>query len=290
MKTFNGIAGMLILLVLSSCSSSRSSVSSATAVWQDKKVIIDGKDDEYPSLYPRYDSKARISFIVSNDDQNIYISVKSNDDITIGKIIHSGMQIWIDPSGKKHKQWAINFPLKNSPRLINNESSDLPKNGEHRQEPGQMRKQAIAAIQQFSLTGFEGCEGIFLTGKGTPCNIDVAMSLNNDNELVYEAAIPLQLLYQRTSAKVQKLSVCFEVNSSGMPAGNDRPQRPGDGRGGMPPGGGGMPPGGGMSPGGGGMPPRNGSFQGDGPQDDVQDMQQRFEGTETWFKTQLATK
>ncbi len=105
---------MAITLVCSnlSCSTAKhSKTKRKPGTWQAQPITVDGYNNDWPSPYPEYDDKAMLGYAVSNDKENLYITVETGDPATQLKILHSGLTVWIDKTGGREATTAINFPL-----------------------------------------------------------------------------------------------------------------------------------------------------------------------------------
>lgn len=225
-----------VLLLAASCSSSKHSNSSAKlpGTWQSQPVIVDGNNNEWPSPYPSYDANAMIGYAVSNDSNNLYLTIETGDEMTQIKILKAGMTVWIDTGGAKNQTMAINFPLPN-----NSEPLDLPKSGSHRSEgdepaygeniTGTIKglsskiKRAMDGAQQLSIEGFSACNGGYMVKQENNCGIKVSIGMDEYKELIYEAAIPFKALYNRPISKTdlgKPISVCFAIKAFKSPSSN----------------------------------------------------------------------
>lgn len=55
--------------------------------------------------------KDDLSIGVQNDDEDLYVSISTRDPRTIGKIMRTGLIVWVDPAGGKARTFGIRFPL-----------------------------------------------------------------------------------------------------------------------------------------------------------------------------------
>lgn len=251
---------MISLSVLCGCAGSKHSGDRhgvMPGTWQATPVVIDGDNKEWPSPYPSYDSKAKIAYTTSNDSKYLYITMQTGDEMTEMKMLKNGMTVSIDTSGNKEASFSINYPLQND-----NSELDLPMAPDGQLDNAiQFEKQlyikvrkGIELANQLTLDGFNGCNGGYLVGQTTPCGIKVKARINEYKELVWEAAVPLNVLYGKetlTPAETGKpISVCYAIKGTKQPknkgvdnANGGFNQAPGGGRnnaamGGMPAGGG----------------------------------------------------
>lgn len=225
-----------LLFFITACSSSKHSSSSTKlpGTWQSQPVIVDGNNSEWPSPYPSYDANAMIGYAVSNDSNNLYLTIETGDEMTQIKILKAGMTVWIDTGGAKSQNMGINFPLPN-----NSEPLDLPKSGSHRgggEEPeygenitGTIKglsskiRRAMEGAQQMSIDGFSACNGGYMVKQENNCDIKVSIGMDEYKELIYEAAIPFKALYNRPITKAdlgKPVSVCFAIKAFKSPSSN----------------------------------------------------------------------
>lgn len=291
LKKFSFLAPALLL---AACSSSKHSGSSShlPGTWQAQPVVVDGNNNEWPSPYPSYDAKAMIGYAMSNDSNNLYLTIETGDEMTQMKILKAGMTLWIDTSGGKNQNMAINFPLPN-----NNEPLDLTKSGKRRDQgtdtdpaygeniTGTIKglspkiQRALDEARQMTIDGFSACNGGFMIKQENNCGIQVIVSMDEYKELIYEAAIPFKSLYGRSINKRdlgRHISVCFAIKGFKAPSSNNNvsdANRSNHGASGM--GGGGM--------GGGGM--RGGGMHSAGTNNPRQHL---YESTKTWKQFGLA--
>ncbi len=287
-----------------SCSSSKHSKSKRLpGIWQVQPVTIDGSNKDWPSPYPEYDEKAGIGYAVSNDKENLYITVETGDPATQLKILREGLTVWIDRKGEKGEETAINYPI---PANTDGKEQRAPRQkvqGEGQQGLGVDHQQkqrmeledkvraALDGAKEYSLQGFKSCNLQFPILETDTCGIMVRIGLDADNELVWEAKVPFKSFYfkpQLTRAdKGKAISVCFETTAMKRPPGQQGGGgnhgggsgfRPSVGFGGMGGMGMGMGMGGGMHRGGGGRSSQNST--------DI--MEPAYKSTKTYKKFGLA--
>jgi hypothetical protein len=269
-KILLNIAVILTIVIPVSCSSSKhSKVKRLPGKWQAQPIRVDGSNKDWPSPYPEYDDKAMLGYAVSNDKENLYITVETGDPATQLKIIREGLTVWIDKTANKEEITAINFPIPQPASRESKGEGERPAGGHIQQgqaggsSPDRQRIQleervskALQGANEYSLQGFKNCNLQYPIMEKDSCGIVVRMALDADNELVWEAVIPFKTFYYKSQVtradKGKPISICFETTGIKRPAGQGNGSRGG----GMRPGvgfgmGGGM--GMGMHMGGGGM-------------------------------------
>jgi hypothetical protein len=240
--------------------------------WQVKPIIIDGNNDDWNLPYSYSDNKVKIEYEFSNDSENLYISLKTIDRMTELKILDAGMQVWIDCTGKKDKTTGVINPLEN-PEPIKPERGSMGQAGNSKNDGAQALQKLISGAGDFSLMGFNGCDGSYSISQKNNCDIKVKTGMNKNGELVWEAAVPFKSFSNGAINKDkagQTIAICFEINA--LQKFDKSSMAQGSGRG----------MGGGRRAGGG----RGGAMDGSGPED----RSRLFESTETWTKISLARK
>ena len=304
-RMFLAVLFVMAAFIVFSCSSSRhSKVKRLPGTWPAQPVTIDGYDNDWPSPYPEYDDKAMLGYAVSNDKENLYITVQTGDLATQLKILHEGLTVWIDRKGEKGEETAINYPI---PMPAQNDARDhrqkQPQSGQQGLGDDRMEKRrmdledkvraALGEAKEYSLQGFKACNLQFPILETDSCGIVVRIGIDSTNEMIWEAKIPFKAFYfkpQLTRADRGKpISVCFETTAMKRPTGQS-PAGGGHGGGGFRPsvgigGFGGM--GMGMSMGGGGMH-RGGSRNNNTNTPDI--MEPAYKSTKTYKKFGLAYK
>src|ERR1700742_1756012 len=109
-RVFSVVITLIFTLFISCNSSKHSSKRLPSCPWQAEPVTIDGSNKEWPSPYPEYDDKAMLGYAVSNEKDNLYITVETGDAATQLKILREGLTVWIDKKGDKEEVTGINYP------------------------------------------------------------------------------------------------------------------------------------------------------------------------------------
>lgn len=266
MKTFPAtiLTGILIL-GLTSCSSTL-----YESKWQPTPVVADGNPSEWSLPLRFYDSESGLQYSVTNNETTLFICIRATESDMQMRILRSGLNISLDPSGKNKKTSVLNFPL---PMAGGKPVGDDMPEQEMKKPDNQGKKQTKAKSflkePDIELSGFaEGYNGTYKTGYQK--EIKAAMNFDSQNALTLEFVIPFAALPSKNKIfESEKPVIGFrlEIASSNNPnAGNHEGGRM---QGGPPPGGGSGGPGqGGGQPAGagqnmGGAPPDGSRQQGD---------------------------
>jgi hypothetical protein len=201
---------------------------------QSTPVVADGIPDEWSQPLRFSNETYTLQYNVTNDSKNIYVCVMSRDEVTILRILRTGMTIYFDPKGEKNKDIGLHFPLRKQPdpasfRSRNSEPLTNSNNNGWKEE-------LLLQSDYYGTTGFANIEnGQFgVTDRKSP--IQVAAKLNNqDSLLVCEAIIPLQSLLGaglngRSPKKAFSVGIVLNPPVAG---GADRPSHSGGGGRGM---------------------------------------------------------
>ncbi len=238
--------------------------------YQNTQIIADGDASDWGLPLRFGNETGSLQYAITNDKENIYISIASNEQVTQMKMLRAGIKIYIDPNGKKATDMCISYPYK--------EAMDMPRNrNENRNtDPTAMKQKMLMDADIFSTSGFINMENRIYDLKDTS-HIKVGMNYDTYNNLVFEAIIPIKNVLNNpiTNKKAPSISLGIMVNNMGVGpgqrpnVGNEMSRNEGAGMGGGMRGGGmgrGGMSGGGMSGGGmrGGGMSRGGGMRGGG--------------------------
>ncbi|HTA83557.1 MAG TPA: hypothetical protein VK783_11500 [Bacteroidia bacterium] len=233
------------------------------SLWQSTPVVIDGQTNDWEVPLRFFDDKTKLNYSITNDAQNIYICVRATDNENVNGITRRGLQLWIDTTGKKGHQVGILFPMmqkgegqseskhknqggeESAGQQAQDEQKPLDPDAIDTAKENRRHRQFVAGAKQMRVTGFKTIpDG--LVELPDVYGINLAVSWNQYNVLVYEACIPIRTFLKNPvadSSKVFGIALNFTINPKRIASSG------GGHGGGMHGGGGGM--GGGM--GGGGM-------------------------------------
>lgn len=217
-KPWAPLALTAMLFLYTSCSSEHHEHKQQDRIagtWQATPIVADGKRTDWPTPYPYNDKKALISYAVSNDADNLYITAATGDPATELKILRNGLVVWVDKTNDKDKTTSICFPSDNNRN---------PMRGEiHSRELPQRIDEALANTNEFFLQGFKGCRGKFALPQGDSCGIKVGVGLDEYDQLVWEVVIPFKTFYFKNQIDVhdrgKPIDICFDIQGLERPGG-----------------------------------------------------------------------
>lgn len=227
------------LFFLASCSTSnQKKYKKYQGYWQVSPITIDGKKDDWSADYKDYDVKARLGYSVTNDKNNLYLRIETGDLATQLKIMHRGLTVWIDKTANHDEKTAINFPVPDEYKSNRPQTSEsikvIPNQEKMRWELMEKVADEYKYCNDYSLQGFKGCEGQFLLKEHDSCGIEVAMALDGEGNLFWEAKVPFaSFMHKPEISRVDKgkpIGIYIEteaykpnVQLPAQPKGNKRP-------------------------------------------------------------------
>lgn len=261
-------------------------------------IKIDGKNFEWKDTDFSSSKRTNLSYIISNDEKNLYLIIKSTDIANNSKIMAGGITFSVNPDGKKKEKESISLTYPLVVRAARGQGGggqrramgmgmgfpggNTPQDARKRDSMFiAMQKTGLASAKEIRIKGFKNTTDT-LVSIYNEYGIKAFASIDKDNAFFYEVAIPLEGLGISTAAPTE---FAYNIKINGLQLqGLDGGFGGGGGNfggGGRGPGGGGG-PGGGRGPGGGGR----GGFGGGG----AMDFQALSSATDFWGKYTLAKK
>lgn len=136
-----------------------------------------------------YDSDNDLLYLLTNDEENLYVHLRTINELPEKKLIDFGFSIEIKLKGDKTKR-IVEYPLPQNERmtpviLIQNNSE------ERRNNFNLVKEQVIKQIYNIRLTGFSD-EITRVKAAGNDFNITGSLKLNNLGQLQYLVTIPIK--------------------------------------------------------------------------------------------------
>ncbi len=167
---------------------------------QTQKFVVDGKLNDWNVDSLRYDPKTGFAYAFSNDDKYLYVELKLLNRGVNMKTLITGFTLWIDPAGKGKHALGIQYP---QGRMHQEKPEARPVSQHHRNGKHPAGKPTPEQIKMFNdryaneiprFTGFEK-RGLHPTVGGDN-GVDVLLQMDTLGRLVYEARIPLKLVFE----------------------------------------------------------------------------------------------
>lgn len=224
----------------------------ARARWKTAAITIDGNDNEWKKPLNLYDAKSGLVYSIANDKNMLYLDFEAGDRLKMRKLMVAGWSLDLISKEKGNKfKASIIFPEVRLSGVRDRRSSEQPERGDWN---NQSVKGYEMNLQKIGLKGFRSNQTeVPLRNKS---GIDIAVGENDQNELVYEIAIPLKDLFVENTIHLNE-ALTLIVNVNGLSRPTEGRNSGGEFGSGMNRGGGRM--GGGMRGGGGGRMGSGGS-------------------------------
>lgn len=192
-------------------------LSSMTGAWAQKlnniqqgsvrapaKVKIDAKLNEWPDTLQAYNRTTDLFYTIANDENNLYLVMKSTSQATSSKIIGGGINFTINTTNGKKKQkddpaFVIKFPIVDMANLQNMIMQRMrSQNGQPQpldsEAVANIRRDLIKSIKQIGLSGFKDISDSSISIYNE-YQIKAAVDIDNKNNLIIEIALPLKYLH-----------------------------------------------------------------------------------------------
>jgi len=162
---------------------------------------IDGKATEWTDSL-QYDANSHLQYQVLNDARTVYVRLKAADMPTQAKMAYLGMVVWLDSTGRNQQQLGVKFPLPIDLSTIKGAAERPagamgPTAAERQEEHLNHLRGIITNANQMELLNYRGSKEPVLTDSEAKIGVKSAIGLDARNNLIYELAVPLRLLYRR---------------------------------------------------------------------------------------------
>lgn len=289
MKLSKLIPSSLLLLAISSAGYAQKLPDVQTnGVYAPAGIRADGRNAEWNDSFQALNKRTNIYYTMANDDNNLYVAIKSTEASNNTKILAGGITLSINPDGKKKEKESITltYPVVNRANMRTGGGGGQGAGGRRTMMMGtvmgsasggqvsklqrdsmmaEMQKKQLAQVKEIRINGFKNTKDTLISIYNE-YGIKAVANITKDNALFYEIAIPLSAL---GLSKDSAAEFAYNIKLNGL-------QMPGfDGGGG-----GGGPRGGG----GGNFGPRGGGGGGNF------DFQALISPTDFWGKYTLAKK
>ncbi|MBC8054667.1 MAG: hypothetical protein H7Y13_16530 [Sphingobacteriaceae bacterium] len=176
------------------------------ALWAPVPVKVDGKTNEV--AFQASNKSTLLSYTLSNDDKNLYLVMKSADNMNNNKIMMGGITLTINMEGKKKEKegYTITYPV--IARQQRGQGGNRSQGGGFGggQGGGQRtaglnvdsataarRKQQLATAKEIKISGFKDITDSLISIYNE-YEISAAANFDEKGAFVYELAIPLKSL------------------------------------------------------------------------------------------------
>lgn len=156
-----------------------------------------------------YDADSKIRYNIENDSNNLYFSFDVMDQLTIQKILTTGLRVFIDGSAKNKQKNEVQFPIYSDKVPI----SELQEYGNQYDQRMMLGKQTLD--QMIPADGFLklGGETVSIFNMAENKGVLVDLQFDESRSLVYSVKIPLKYFKQESDV----VSIGIETGGYEMP-------------------------------------------------------------------------
>jgi len=168
------------------------------ALWQNQEQAFSLS----PGDSQGYDRDTRLHYLLSNDRDNLYVVLWTDDPDAQRKMLWAGMELAIDTNGRKEGHGRIVFPESDAPILGmagmgRPAGTDRGRAGQG-QDPAarqEMLRRLVDGKTHMNLSGFKNHRNGRMAASGEN-GITVSLELDSAGVLTYRALIPLRTYYR----------------------------------------------------------------------------------------------
>jgi len=196
--SMSGLALVILSLTFSSCSPV---IHLPTARWQ--TIEADATPFYQLGLELAFDENSGLSYRVGNDNENLFVMLKTDNPSTRIKFLRGGMELQIDTMGGRNAHSIVRFPMEeNRITLFDNipgVREPIDPERFQMQQPAQLQeffREAVGTQTRKSLTGFRNHPNGRIP-LHNPEGIQVKIEMDSIGVLHYLAIIPLNTIISR---------------------------------------------------------------------------------------------
>jgi hypothetical protein len=186
-------------------------------------VVADGNADEWAMDWQK-DPDNKMSYNICFDDNNLYVRMKTADDMVKRKIGFFGLTLWMDPKGKKKKKLGLRFPTgaegkeKMEALRETGERQSKMSSSERAEFQKGLSKTLIEDVELIELVGLTD-DPLTSSRSGITNGIKVGIALSAEGDYVYEAIIPFKS-FRLSKSSLSILGIGFETGKYVIPTQN----------------------------------------------------------------------
>lgn len=191
------LTGFLLLLILGTACSNKLYESN----WKRPEARL--------STFRFYYADSKIRYNIENDDKNLYFSFDVMDQLTIQKILSTGLRLFVDPTAKNKQKHELQFPIFSDKVPI----SELEEYGNAYDQSILLGKERLD--QMIPADGYIkfGTQATQIFNRIENNGFVVVLEFDSTRSLVYRATIPLEAIQMESD----QLSIGFETGGYEMP-------------------------------------------------------------------------
>ena len=170
------------------------------SIWASSPVKIDGKTSDV--TFEAANKSTMLSYTISNDEKNLYLVIKSTDNMNNSKIMMGGITLSINTEGKKKENegFSITYPV-----IVRQARGQATRSQGGTGGPGQRtlgntdsamlarRKQQLSASKEIKVLGFKDIRDTLISIYNEH-EISAMANFDEKGTFIYELALPLKAL------------------------------------------------------------------------------------------------
>lgn len=202
LQTIKTTAAVLLFAGVGSIANAQKMVSvQEMGIAPSANVKADGKLTEWNDTFQAYNKSTLVYYSLANDDKNLYLAIKCSSQLASAKIIAGGINLIINPAGKKSDKGAtvITFPIANVGNAYSQLASVKPVGATggltvvDSVEIKELHKTAIADAKEIKVRGVKEITDSVISVYND-YGIKAGLNYDAKNNLTYELAVPLKYL------------------------------------------------------------------------------------------------
>ncbi len=169
-------------------------------------VKIDGKTTEWGNKLQAYNNVNRVFYTMANDADNLYLTIRLDDEGAIRKVIYGGITFSVIATGKSKEKIAVTYPTVISGFRNDNYETIQDSHGRYRmlkrdgattdklnEMVKSTNKQIASYFKQIQVAGIKEITDPLIPIYNAE-NIKTVAAFNDQMQYVYEMAIPLKFI------------------------------------------------------------------------------------------------
>jgi len=166
-------------------------------------VKADGKNLEWKDTFQALNKRTNLQYTLANDEENLYLVIKSSDAATNNKIIAGGIDFSVNTDGKRREKegYRITYPLIHRTSSKSNKGSGKTQGFQRGQQTQQqrdsimlaLRKVQLLQVKEIKIHGFRAIPDT-LVSIYNEYRLKAFASFDQKGAFFYELAVPLKLM------------------------------------------------------------------------------------------------
>jgi hypothetical protein len=185
-------------------------------------IKIDGKATEWDNKFQAYSNHTQFYYTISNDDNNLYLTIHATESAIINRIFKGGVTLTINNSAAKKDKDGIHItyplingffiPLENLGDRFAKRKSSINEGDSLMRVANKNMYNKVKEIKVIGINNIDTLISIYNTD-----GIKAASALNNKMEYTYELSVPLKNLGLSVNDS-PKFSYQLMINQVGLPS------------------------------------------------------------------------